>query len=250
VNPFRLVRRKKPNTEYEMLEVISNTAHIHIERGIWRSQPVLVKRLLDMARKVPEIVERFEREGDVLERLTHPNIGGYIHREPGVLFREYIEGRTLYYHLEQGPLMPRRALRVIRGVLAAIAHAHSKDIIHLDFGCAKDLTLEAITHHEARLGTPHYMAPEQFKGVRDDPRSDLYSIGAVLYELSMGKPPFSPDPFAWLAGRGKMPEAWPNDKKVAEFIRMALDRDPNNRYHDAHEMLTALEALEDYAPAS
>jgi eukaryotic-like serine/threonine-protein kinase len=100
------------------------------------------------------------------------------------------------------------------------------------------------------LGTPHYMAPEQFKGVRDDPRSDLYSIGAVLYELSIGKPPFAPDPFAWLAGRGKMPEQWPNDKKVAEFIRMALDRDPNNRYHNAHDMLTALEALEDYVPAS
>jgi eukaryotic-like serine/threonine-protein kinase len=268
VNPFRLVRRKKPNTEFEMLEVISNTAHIQIERGIWRSQPVLVKRLLEMASRVPEVVERFEREADVLERLDHPNIGQFTHREPGVLMREYIEGRTLYYHLEQGPLMPRRALRVIRGVLAAIAHAHSKDIIHLDlkpanillepddrvrvidFGCAKDLTLEAITHHEARLGTPHYMAPEQFKGVRDDPRSDLYSIGAVLYELSMGKPPFSPDPFAWLAGRGKMPEQWPNDKKVAEFIRMALDRDPNNRYHDAHDMLTALEALEDYVPAS
>ena len=262
MNPFRLPRRKRDAQELQVLDVVSSTPHIQIEKATWRGQAVLVKRLRDAASKMPEIFERFEREADVLEKLDHPNIARFVHREPGLLLREYIEGRTLYYHLEHGPLLKRKAVKVIQGVIAAVSHAHARGVIHLDlkpanilldmddrvkvidFGCAKDLTLEAITHHEARLGTPHYMAPEQFRGMRDDPRSDLYSIGAVLYECLMGRPPFSPDPFSWLVGRGNLPDKWPDDKHLTEVIVMALDRDPENRFKDAFEMLTALEALD------
>ncbi len=262
MNPFRSTR--KPRDEPDgLIEIVSSTPYITIEKARWHGQIVLVKRLNEFALKMPEIVERFEREGEVLERLDHPNIAHFIHREPGALTREYIEGRTLFFHLEKGWLERRRAMKVSRGLLAAIAHAHSRQVIHLDlkpgnillepddkvkvidFGCAKDLTLEAITHHEARLGTPHYMAPEQFKGVREDMRSDIYSVGAVLYETILGQPPFAPDPFAWLVGRSEPPKIWPKNPKVAEILQRALDRDPDKRYQTALEMLSALEEAED-----
>lgn len=262
MNPFRSPRKDRDEPD-GLIEIVSSTPHIRIEKSRWHGRVVLVKRLNDHAVHMPEIVERFEREGDVLERLDHPNIAHFIHREPGALTREYVEGRTLFYHLEKGWLERRRAMRVARGLLAAITHAHARQVIHLDlkpgnillepddkvkvidFGCAKDLTLEAITHHEARLGTPHYMAPEQFKGVREDMRSDIYSIGAVLYETILGRPPFAPDPFAWLVGRVEPPKVWPKNPKLAEILQRALDRDPDKRFQTALEMLSALEEAED-----
>jgi serine/threonine-protein kinase len=262
MNPFRPTR--KPREEPDgLLEIVSTTPNIQIERARWHGQLVLIKRLNDQARSLPEMLERFDREGEVLERLDHPNIARFMYREPGALIREFVDGRTLFYHLEKGWLERRRALRVARGLLAAIAHAHARQVIHLDlkpgnillepddkvkvidFGCAKDLTLEAITHHEARLGTPHYMAPEQFKGVRSDVRSDVYSVGAVLYETILGRPPFAPDPFAWLAGRAEPPKVWPKQPQLAVILQRALERDPNDRFQTALEMLSALEEIED-----
>ena len=261
--PFRVTPRERGDADDGAAELISSTPHIRIEKARHKGQAVLVKRLLEGARRVPEIVERFEREGDVLEKLDHPNVARFVHREPGVLMREYVEGNSLFYHLERGPLEARRAVHVARGLLAAIAHAHARSIIHLDlkpgnillepddkvrvidFGCAKDLTLEAITHHEARLGTPHYMAPEQFRGVRSDARSDLYSAGAVLFETLVGRPPFAPDPFSWLAGRGSPPKVWPRDPLLRAIAERALERDPDLRFQTALEMLEALERLDD-----
>lgn len=244
------------------VEVISVTPYIRLEKARWRGKPVLVKSLKTSALNHPEILERFEREADVLERLDHPNIPPLVHREKGILMRRYISGNTLYHYLERATIDQKSTLRIARGLLAALVHAHVREILHLDvkpanvllsadrgvhlidFGCAKDLTLDSITHVEARLGTPHYMAPEQFKGIRDDQRSDIYSVGAVMYECLMGFPPHK-DPFSWLAGRGSMPKLMPENRELSKIIWKAIQRNPENRYAEALDMLEALEAIEE-----
>lgn len=244
------------------IEVVSISSYIQLEKARWRGQRVLVKRLKTSARNNSDILERFEREADVLERLDHPNIPPLVHRDTGLLMRRFIEGNTLYHYLERSTIDLRSTLHIARGLLAALVHSHVREILHLDvkpanillsadrkvhlidFGSAKDLTLDSITHQEARLGTPHYMAPEQFKGVRDDQRSDVYSVGAVMYECLMGFPPHK-DPFTWLSGRGSMPKAMPENKEISSIIWKAIQRNPDNRYDEALDMLEALEAIND-----
>jgi eukaryotic-like serine/threonine-protein kinase len=243
------------------IEVVSITPYIRLEKARWQGKPVLVKSLKTSARNNPDILERFEREADVLERLDHPNIPPLVHREKGILMRQFVSGNTLYHYLENATIDLPSTLRIARSLLSALVHAHVREILHLDvkpanvmlsadrrvhlidFGCAKDLTLDSITHVEARLGTPHYMAPEQFRGIRDDPRSDIYSVGAVMYECLMGFPPHK-DPFMWLSGRGAMPKLMPENKELGKIIWKAIQRNPDNRYEEALDMLEALESIE------
>lgn len=256
-------RRAGRRQPIEELETISSTPFVLVQRGRWGERRVLAKSLTDAGSVAAGMAARFEREGDVSERLDHPNTARLLRREPGLLVYEYVEGRTLADVLADGRPGPARALEIARGLLGPVAHAHGRGIIHLDikpanvliepcgrvrvvdFGCAKDLTLAAITELDARLGTPHYMAPEQFRGTRDDPRSDVYSVGAVLYETLVGRPPFAHDPFGWLAGRAGPPDEWPDNPRVARVLRTALQRHPGDRYADALAMLAALEACED-----
>ncbi len=258
LGPFR--KTKTPTEELKVLEVLSKAPFVSIEHCLWNGQEVLAKRLREDMMKDSHVLPRFDREGEVLERLDHPNIAKFVYRRPGLLLREYIQGRTLYYHLEQKDLDRTRSLQIAHSILAAIAHAHQRDIIHLDlkpgnilidqtgkvrlidFGCAKDLTLESITHVDARLGTPHYMAPEQFMGTRNNFRSDLYSIAAIVFEMLMRQRPFGDDPFTWLLGRAEPPAKWPEPPALADVLRRALERKPENRFESALEMLAALEA--------
>jgi eukaryotic-like serine/threonine-protein kinase len=263
-NKFMTTRAKHPTlletmmTRITLIEAVNVTPHIRLERARWRGQEVLVKRLKTASLRNPAIVERFEREGDVLERLDHPNIPKAVYRRKGVLMREYIQGRTLYHHLQYGAMPREVVVHVARSLLAALSHAHNREVLHLDikpgnilleiggrvqlidFGCAKDLTLESITHADARLGTPHYMAPEQFNGIREDHRSDIYSVGAVMYECLTGTQPFENDPFVWLTGRA-VPPPMPRTPGLSAVVETAMQRDPEDRYQSALEMLEAIE---------
>jgi eukaryotic-like serine/threonine-protein kinase len=246
-------------TRVTLIEAVHTTPHIRLERARWRGKDVMVKRLKSASLRNPAILERFEREGDVLERLDHPNIPKLVYRHRGVLMREYVQGRTLYHHLQYGAMPREVVIHVARSLLAALSHAHSRDVLHLDikpgnilleiggrvqlidFGCAKDLTLESITHADARLGTPHYMAPEQFNGIREDARSDLYSVGAVMYECLTGTQPFEKDPFVWLTGRA-VPPPMPRTPGLSPVVETAMQREPEDRYQTALEMLEAVES--------
>jgi eukaryotic-like serine/threonine-protein kinase len=242
-----------------VLAEISRSMFVRVDKVRWRDQVVLAKRLLEP--KDRSLRERFEREGDVSARLDHPNLVGLLWRAPGLLLYEFVEGQTLADHLAGQVLPLPAALRIARALVGALAYAHTRGVIHLDlkpanlvlehggrlrlidFGCAKDLTLEAITQLDARLGTPHYMAPEQFKGERRDPRSDLYSAGAVLYEMLAARPPYAHNPFGWLAGRPVEPPPWPAGE-IGVLVAKALSREPSQRFNSALEMLIALEALD------
>jgi serine/threonine-protein kinase len=162
----------------------------------------------------PQFVERFQREARAAARLRHPNIvvihdvgeqdGNYY------IVMEYLEGRTLNQLIEQeGPLSPQRAAHIIDQVAAALDYAHQQGVVHrdvkpanifvgkddrvtlTDFGIAKAATdAEQLTRTGMLMGTPEYMAPEQAEGSNVDHRTDLYSLGIVLYQMLVGRVPF------------------------------------------------------------
>nr|WP_281376945.1 serine/threonine-protein kinase [Deinobacterium chartae] len=237
---------------------------VRVQLARWQGQRVVVKSL-----KVDQgpARERFDREGEIAERLEHPNIVRLLARMEGLLVYEYLEGPTLRQLLWRGPLGVESALRYARGMLAGIAYAHAQGVYHLDlkpeniviesrrgqvklidFGGARDVSLSRITHLGQRLGTPHYMAPEQFKGHRDDPRSDLYSIAVVTFEMVVGHPPFE-DPLMWLLGRNlegppraaleRMP------LPLRQWVEWGLERDLEERPASALAYLTELEHVQE-----
>ena len=163
-------------------------------------------------------LERFEREGDILKQLKHPNIVRIIgfgrHRKKYPYFAmEYVEGRTLSQILEQRGRLPwEEVVALGKQLCAALQHAHEHGIIHrdlkpsnlmvlpngmlklTDFGIAKDLDVTELTGTNCTVGTASYMSPEQCKGERNlTHKSDLYSLGVVLYQLLTGQKPFDAD---------------------------------------------------------
>jgi serine/threonine protein kinase len=219
-----------------------------------------------------ELRRRFEREAAVIAALEHPNIVRCLSLEEheGCLFltMELVEGETLAAGLEREPLPVDRLLLVARALAGALAAAHARGIVHrdlkpanlmwtadrqlkvLDFGLAHlrpDHDVESLTRTGCVLGTLPYMAPEQLLGGRADPRSDVYSFGAVLYELAAGERPFAGrhvgavleaiferDPPPVTALRPDLPPP------LAQLIGRCLARDPAERPQSAAEIVTTL----------
>ncbi len=181
----------------------------------------------------PEIVQRFEREAIAAANITHPNIVaatdfGRLDDGSFFLVLEYVAGRDLRSHGEDGPIHPARALELTRQILGALAAAHAKGVVHrdikpenvmlvarddrrdivkvLDFGIAK---LDAgtlgggdgaqLTRMGSVYGTPAYMSPEQALGQTVDARSDLYAVGLMLHEMITGRPVFDGEPILVIA---------------------------------------------------
>ena len=170
----------------------------------------------------PEAVRRFEKEAHAVSRLLHPHIVtlfDFGQGEGGELFiaMELLKGRDLRTVLEAERRLPwRRALHVVKGIVSALVEAHSHGIIHrdlkpenvmlvdtsgdadfvkvLDFGLARSIGGEVpgrqVTQQDLVAGTPTYLAPERIEGVGDDPRSDLYAVGAMWFELLTGRFPY------------------------------------------------------------
>ena len=208
------------------------------------------------------LAQRLQREAEVVRKLEHPNIVPLLASEEGTLIYAYCPGVTLAEALEAGPLRLNRSIKVLKDVLSALAYAHDHGVIHCDvkpanilikgeaslltdFGFAKDLGLTAITGDQTMLGTPSYMAPEQFRGVRTEPRSDLYAAGAVLYHMLTGAPPYGRQVLRFLAGDDRVPlESLPREMGVLQsVIERALKRDPDRRFETADAMLEALDLV-------
>jgi serine/threonine-protein kinase len=167
----------------------------------------------------PNFVERFRREAQSAAALTHPNIvavydWGKVNATYFIAM-EYVEGKTLATLLkERGPLSPTHTCDVISEVASALSFAHENGVIHrdvkpgniliglggqvkvADFGIARALGAnieEALTEIGSVMGTATYLSPEQAQGAQPDPRSDIYSLGVMMYELVAGRPPFVGD---------------------------------------------------------
>jgi CheY-like chemotaxis protein len=197
------------------------------------NRPVAVKILATSAGTDPEALARFKREGDSACRVQHPNaVAVYdLAVNPGgvaYLVMELLEGRSLEKELEEsGPLGPVRCAEIVVPVCSALSAAHAVGVVHrdikpsnvflcrsprgevtkiLDFGIAKLASESAIgqslTIDGSLLGTPAYMAPERFRRGPYGPKSDVYSVGVMLYEMLAGRLPFIPstaDPLALVA---------------------------------------------------
>lgn len=245
----------------ETVRVIAQRGLVRVELARWEGRLVVVKRLLGVA---DEVSKRHAREAEVVRKLDHPNIVPLLAAgERGELIYAYIPGGTLADVLEGGHLPPARAARVAADVLAALAHAHHHGVLHQDvkpenillqgdrallsdFGFAKDLSLTAITGDQELLGTPNYMAPEQFQGVRTDQRSDVYAVGAVLYHALVGEPPYGGQVLRFLVGDDRVVRAPlpASAAGLAEVVERALLRDAEGRFPDALSMLAALQQAE------
>jgi serine/threonine protein kinase/tetratricopeptide (TPR) repeat protein len=236
--------------------------------------------------------QRFEREAKLLASLNHPNIAAVYSFEeiPGsspsscsrhLLVMELLEGETLRQRLAAGPLPPRTALDLSRQIAEGLATAHRKSIVHrdlkpenivitgegrakiLDFGLAKDLaekissatespTVTRATEAGTVLGTVGYMSPEQVRGLPTDERSDVFSFGAVLYEMLTGRRAFQKETAAETMTailREQPPEmasSGPNaSPALAAIVRQCLEKDPARRVSSAGALAARLRELLD-----
>ncbi len=239
------------------IRVLSQRGPIRVELARWEGRLVIIKQFLGGS---PLLAERLRREGQVVERLNHQNIVPLLATGEDRLIYAYCAGVSLAEALAAGPLRLKLALKLIADVLKALDYAHGLGVIHFDvkpaniivrgdsalltdFGFAKDLALTDITRQGMLLGTPHYMAPEQFRGDRSDLRSDLYSVGAVLYHMLTGEPPYGNQVMRVLTGDASVPLAPLPDESpcLDEVVRTALAYSPWQRYPGAAAMLAAID---------
>ena len=223
-----------------------------------------------------EFRERLLREALACARLQHPAIATFYESgdtdRGAFIAMEYVRGRTLRARLGRGPLPIEEVLQIGCALLEALHHAHSAGILHrdlkpenimvtdtglpklLDFGLARVAALGDATETLANLtagrvvGTVGYMSPEQLRGEALDQRSDIFSLGAVLYELTAGRPAFpgtrATERIAAILGRDPDPIAGPGiPPGLREAITRALARHPATRYPDASAMLSELRSL-------
>ena len=228
----------------------------------------------------PVLLERFKREQEIGLELDHPGVVKTYNSEQrsrAYMVIEWVDGRLLRALLNQGcqgqtcKLPIDQAVKITLGICEALDYMHKHGVVHrdlkpenimvdsqdrikiIDFGIAmkEDARRLTFANLSPTLGTPDYISPEQVKGQRGDQRSDIYSLGVMLYEMLTGQVPFSgPNPFA------VMNERVLNDPKPArklnseitpaqqEILYRALERDPRHRYATASEMAWDLEHQE------
>lgn len=268
--------------KYEVLALLGRggMGTVYKARSIVTESYVALKMINPEHLTDAAMVVRFMQEGKVLAALRHPNIvmvkSVEIFDERCVLVMEYVEGKSLSDFIEGRPLTSLVQLRRIFGQIGqALAHAHSKGVIHrdvkpanilvsgdlegqevvklVDFGVSKLLLGKSkITTVAGILGSPTYMSPEQFMGLPVDGRSDIYSLGCVMYEAIAGSPPFDGESPVELAGK-HLSETIPAISSV-EFqpilgvVEHAAAKAPANRYQTAEEFVAALEIGETAAP--
>jgi serine/threonine protein kinase len=216
---------------------------------------------------------RFEREAQIVARLEHPHIVPIFDfadfsGQP-YLVMKFIEGRTLKAVLNEKSLTLDEIQRIMPAIADALDYAHRRGVLHrdikpsniiidnegvaylTDFGLARMAQLgESTLSHDVLLGTPHYISPEQALGRREiTPKTDIYSLGVVLYELVVGRVPFSADtPFAIIHDHIYRPLPKPSTinpditPEVEAVLVKALSKEPNDRYETATEMMNAFKA--------
>jgi Protein kinase domain len=262
---------------FQITQLISRSgmSTVYKATDLSTGKPVALKVPFMQLESDPTLFSRFEREESIGKVLNHPNILRVVpveRKSRPYLAMEYLEGQTLRQLLSSvGKLPVPDALRIASRVCEALDHMHRHDMVHrdlkpenlmlckdgslriMDFGIVKVSDMRRLTFggFSPSMGTPDYMAPEQVKGKRGDQRTDIYSLGAVLFEMTTGTVPFEgATPFvimnARLIGGPPAPRAINPDipPEVEEIVLHAMEREPDQRYPSAAAMKAELDAPE------
>lgn len=272
------------NGRYELHRQIARggMADVFLARDQLLDRPVAIKVLFPQFASDPSFVERFRREAQSAANLNHPNVVGVFDwgEEKGTYFivMEYVEGRSLAEILRaEGMLHPDRAADITTDVAAALSFAHRNGVVHrdikpgniliapsgqvkvTDFGIARAFggghTDANLTQTGSVMGTATYFSPEQAQGRSVDPRSDLYSLGIVLYEMLASRPPFTADsPVATAYKHVQEPPAPPSTinprvpASIEAITLRLLAKDPGDRYASAEDLRADLRRFREGQP--
>lgn len=278
-----------PGAQIDHYEIIRMLGHggmnrVYLAQDLHSQQKVVLKFPNDDLIGNVAVFERYKREAEVGNRLHHPHVQALLNtgeeRCEQYLVMEYINGRTLREVLEErfaasGPLPPAEAIQITLQICDALAYCHEHGVFHrdikpenimlqqdgsvkiIDFGVALLEGARRVTWRgfSGTVGTPDYMSPEQLRGERGTASSDIYAVGAMLYEMLCGHPPFegenvfavmnqhvSQDPPSILHSN---PNVSP---RLATVVMRAIRRDPDKRYKSMHDMLHDLRNLEEVTP--
>ena len=256
----------------ESLVGVGGMANVYRGTDVKTGNQIAVKVLKDEFLDNEELVRRFKNESKAISILSHPNIVKVydvsVTDKLQYIVMEYVDGITLKEYLKQrgGALTWKETVHFATQVLSALQHAHSKGIIHrdvkpqnimlladgsikmMDFGIARFSRAQSQTVSDKAIGSVHYISPEQAKGERTDARTDIYSVGVMLYEMLSGRLPFDGDGAVSIAimqiSEKPKPLAEIAPKTPAglrQITEKAMEKDPDKRYQSAQEMLAAIE---------
>ena len=260
---------KRINGRYKVLEMVGGggMANVYLAHDMILDRDVAVKVLrLDFAND-EELIRRFRREAQSATSLVHQNIVSIydVGEEDNSVYyivMEYVEGQTLKQYIQQhSPIPVSKALAIMEQLTSAISHAHQNHIIHrdikpqnilmdlngnvkiTDFGIAMALSATSITQTNSVLGSVHYLSPEQARGGTANHKSDIYSLGIVMFELLTGRLPFSGESAVSIALKHLQSET-PSVRRwnpaipqsVENIVLKATTKDPFYRYENVEEM--------------
>jgi eukaryotic-like serine/threonine-protein kinase len=259
---------KRLSGRYKILEMVGGggMANVYLAHDMILDRDVAVKMLrLDFAND-EEFIRRFRREAQSATSLAHPNIVNiYDVGEENDLYyivMEYVEGQTLKQYIQQNsPLQVEETIGIMKQLTSAISHAHQNHIVHrdikpqnilvdrfgtvkiTDFGIAMALSATSITQTNSVLGSVHYLSPEQARGGMANKKSDIYSLGIVMFELLTGRLPFSGESAVSIALKHLQSETpsvrrWnPNiPQSVENIVLKSTAKDSFHRYNSVDEM--------------
>ncbi|MGN1133695.1 MAG: Stk1 family PASTA domain-containing Ser/Thr kinase [Oscillospiraceae bacterium] len=266
---------KKMDNRYEITDLIGvgGMADVYKAVDLMENKIVAVKILKPEFADNEEFLRKFRNESKAIAMLSHPNIVKIydVGLKDSVKFivMEYIDGITLKEYIDQqGVLKWEDALNFTSQILKALQHAHDKGIVHrdikpqnimllsdgtikvMDFGIARFSRIDGKTLSEKTIGSVHYISPEQAKGEITDERSDIYSVGIMLYEMLTGIKPFDGDnPVAIAMKHLEETPVLPRERNaeipygLEEIVLHAMEREPEKRYQSASEMIKDIEAF-------
>lgn len=265
------------NDRYTLIEVVGvgGMAVVYKASDNVEDRFVAVKILKDEFVKDERFRRRFLNESRAIAMLSHKNIVDVydVNFEGDIQYivMEYIEGRTLKEYINvTGALSPSEAIDYCKQILGALRHAHERGVVHrdikphnimllddgtvkvADFGIAHVSNFETVTMTDTAIGSVHYISPEQARGLATDEKSDIYSTGVMLYEMTTGQLPFIADTPVSVALMQVQQEPRPPrelnpdiPEGLEQIILKAMQKNPEKRYLQAKEFLIDLKILED-----
>ena len=268
--------------DYEIVSMlgVGGMGRVYRVRNVISDRTEAMKVLLPDLVAEPDLAVRFISEIRMLASFDHPNIA-QLHTafqvdNQLVMMMEFVEGSTLEQSAKQGPIPQSDVINYMQQVLAALSYAHGRGVVHrdikpanvmvtsqgivklMDFGIAKSGVEQDLTRPGTTMGSLYYMSPEQVRGGTVDARSDIYSIGVMMYELLAGRRPFEADSAYGILNQQcnvlRKPPVEVNPQlppALSDLIVCAMAKDPANRFQNAQAVSNALRqvaAMQDPSP--